>query len=393
MAELPSPTPEQVAGARWYGGKPRPVAELAELDRLDLGAGWLSVLKVTPQGGRPQRYLWIDGPVGEPLLRRLEAGGREGRFAFRPGHGLGELLPVSGERPIGHDQSNTSLVVGERAVVKLYRRLEPGAHPEVELGAHLTGIGFDGVPAFAGEVDWDGHLLALVQAYIPDAVEGWTWAADLVLAGEVGDIARAGGLVSGMHAALARLGARPATADQLAAWRAGAQDQLERAIGGASAEGRELLEAERPAIERGLDGLLDAQAPVVQRVHGDLHIGQLLRAGGRLVVVDLEGEPSRPLAERSAPGLVLRDVAAMLRSFDHLARHVQRERAPQLDVEPWIQSARAAFLDAYGPVDPGLLRALEVEKECYEFTYAAGYLPEWEYVAAGGMRWLVERMG
>jgi predicted trehalose synthase len=206
-------------------------------------------------------------------------------------------------------------------------------------------------------------------------------------------MARAGRLVAELHAALARLGARPATERELAAWRLAAGVQLERAIGGASAGGRDLLEGARPAIERGLDGLLEAGHAVVQRVHGDLHIGQLLRAGGRLVVVDLEGEPSRPLAERCAPGLVLRDVAAMLRSFDHLARHVQHERAPQLDVEPWIEAARAAFLDAYGPVDGELLRALEVEKECYEFTYAAGYLPEWEYVAAAGMRWLLGRMG
>src|SRR5581483_1501199 len=142
MAELPSPTPEQVAGARWYGGKPHPVAALGQLDVLELDTGALRVLEVTPQGGRPQRYLWIDGLVGEPLLGLVQAGGCRGRFSFRPGPGLAALLPAGGERLIGHDQSNTSLVVGEREVLKLYRRLEPGAHPEVELGAHLTGIGF-----------------------------------------------------------------------------------------------------------------------------------------------------------------------------------------------------------------------------------------------------------
>jgi predicted trehalose synthase len=72
---------------------------------------------------------------------------------------------------------------------------------------------------------------------------------------------------------------------------------------------------------------------------------------------------------------------------------VQHDQAPGLDVEPWILAARAAFLDAYGPVDERLLRALEMEKECYEFTYAAGYLPEWEYVAQAGMRWLLEEAG
>jgi predicted trehalose synthase len=116
----------------------------------------------------------------------------------------------------------------------------------------------------------------------------------------------------------------------------------------------------------------------------------VLRSHDALVVVDLEGEPGRPLADRAAPGLVLRDVAAMLRSFDHLARYVQAEIAPGLPVDGWIERARGAFLEGYGEADPGLLHALEVEKECYEFTYAAAYLPEWTYTAMGGMRWLLD---
>ena len=83
----------------------------------------------------------------------------------------------------------------------------------------------------------------------------------------------------------------------------------------------------------------------------------------------------------------------MLRSFDHLGRYVAREVDPACDVDGWIARARAAYLSAYGPVDERLLRALEVEKETYEFTYAAAFLPEWTYAPVGGMRWLMERGG
>jgi maltokinase len=131
---------------------------------------------------------------------------------------------------------------------------------------------------------------------------------------------------------------------------------------------------------------------VLARVHGDYHVGQILESGGELRVVDFEGEPGRPLAERRLPGTQLRDVAAMLRSFDHLARHVDRDVRPGSTdaIEDWLVRARAAFLDAYGDHDPELLRALEFEKETYEYVYAATFLPEWTHVATGGMRWLLE---
>jgi len=110
-----------------------------------------------------------------------------------------------------------------------------------------------------------------------------------------------------------------------------------------------------------------------------------------LTSIDFEGEPTKGLAERNALGMPLRDVAAMLRSFDHLARYVDRDVNPgdTRNIERWIFDARNAFLDAYGEHDPELLRALEVEKESYEFIYTATFLPEWMYAPVGGMRWLM----
>ena len=381
------PTPERVAAARWFGGKAGTVGTVEVEDRLDLGDGAaLSILLVDGD-----RYVWSEGAAASALLRP-GSDLQRGRWRFR---GEGVTPGPLGERPIGLDQSNTSYVVGERLVVKLYRRIWPGVHPEVELGRYLTETaGLECVPAFAGSLHWDGHAVALVQEYVPGE-DGWTWGAAAVRASAVADIHRLGAASLRLHEALRAYGSRPAAGPDLLAWRTAAGAQLEHALAVVPEEVGAELRALRPRIEAELDQLGSPSAAVeLQRLHGDFHIGQVLRsAGGRLVVVDLEGEPTRPLAERSKPGPALRDVAAMLRSFDHLARHVAHDLDPGCDVDAWIDRARAEYLTAYGPVDERLLRALEVEKECYEFTYAAAFLPEWMYAPVGGMRWLTERDG
>jgi maltokinase len=304
----------------------------------------------------------------------------------------GRLAGV-GERPIGVDQSNTSYVVGERVVVKLFRRVWPGTHPEVELVEYLTGrVG--SVPAFLGAVEWRGHAVALLQEFVPGGRDGWSWCGDAVLAGDVSQIGRLGALSAELHAALAGMGAVPAGPEVLRGWREAAEAQLDRVLAVVPADVAAELRAAEPRIRAELAALeRPAEPPVLQRVHGDFHIGQILRAGERLLVLDFEGEPTRPVEQRAAAGTALRDVAAMLRSFDHLGRSVVRERDPGADVEGWIAAARSAFLAAYGPADRGLLRALEFEKACYEFVYAAEFAPDWFYAPRGGMRWLLEHDG
>ncbi len=385
------PTPERVAAARWFGGKTGTIGSVEVEDRLDLGGGAaLSILLVDST----DRYVWSEGAAASALLQPGSDPER-GAWQFRGGP---VTLPAgAGERPIGLDQSNTSYVVDERLVVKLYRRIWPGVHPEVELGRYLTETaGIDCVPAYAGSLHWNDHAVALVQEYVPGA-DGWAWCAAAAAAGDVADIARLGAESARLHAALAAYGTTPARAADLHAWRGDAEAQLERAIAAVPAAVAAELRDLRPRILGELAALEAPTRPVsLQRLHGDYHVGQVLRTeAGRLVVVDLEGEPTRPVAERSRPGPALRDVAAMLRSFDHLARYVERDLRPghRDEIERWIDRARAAFLDAYGPVDRALLRALEVEKECYEFTYAAAFLPEWMYAPVGGMRWLMERHG
>jgi maltokinase len=383
------PTPERLAAARWFGGKAGAIGRIEECDRLDLGGGAaLAILRVDGAG----LYVWSEGEAASALL---ESGSDPERGAWRF-RDAGVTLPAgAAERPIGLDQSNTSYVVGERVVVKVYRRIWPGVHPEVELGRHLTETAkLDCVPAFAGSLHWNGHAVALVQEYVPGE-EGWAWGAAAVRAGDVADIARLGAESARLHAALAAYGSSVAAPADLRAWREAAGAQLDAAIGAVPDDVAAELRALRPRILAELDALETPAAPVMlQRLHGDFHIGQVLRAaGGRLVVVDLEGEPTRPVVERARPGPALRDVAAMLRSFDHLGRYVAREVDPGCDVDSWISRAREAYLKGYGPVDEGLLRALEVEKETYEFTYAAAFLPEWMYAPVGGMRWLMGHGG
>ena len=159
------PTPERLAAARWFGGKAGAIGRIEECDRLDLGGGaLLSILRVDGA----DLYVWSEGEAASALLGSGSDPER-GVWQYRD---PGVTLPDGAEeRPIGLDQSNTSYVVGERLVVKLYRRIWPGVHPEVELGRHLTETArLDCVPAFAGSLHWDGHATHWSDARSGD---GW----------------------------------------------------------------------------------------------------------------------------------------------------------------------------------------------------------------------------
>jgi maltokinase len=382
------PTAEELGAARWFG-KATPARTIELEDRLDLGGGAaISILLVNGA----DRYVWTEGTVAAAI-----AAGTVPELPSWRVRGTGVTLDLgdASERPIGVDQSNTSYVVGERVVVKLFRRIWPGTHPEIEIVEHLSGR-VDSVPAFRGAVEWNGHGVALLQEYVPDGRDGWTWCSEAAMAGDVGDIGRIGTLSAELHAALRGMGTSAAGPAVLRAWHEAADAQLDRVLGAVPAETAAELAPALPRIRAELAALeAPGEPPVLQRVHGDFHVGQILAAGDRLVVLDFEGEPARPVAVRAAPGTALRDVAAMLRSFDHIGRYVEHELWPghRADIERWIDAARAAFLGGYGPVDLALLRALEFEKECYEFTYAVDFDPSWMYAAQGGMRWLLEQDG
>lgn len=462
-------SPADVAGARWFGGKGREIrsVELAEAFVLSGdGRHVLSLVDVAYDRGPNDTYLFpmiaLDGAIrvareGDGTLRALAVAIAEGRtipsmpsapeavaevtaaLVCRPALAMRDLEPggaaaVEGllERPLGMDQSNTSVVLGDALLLKAYRWIQPGLNPDLELVAFLSEeAGFTAVPALAGYAEVVSRsagaaTVAMLQAYIADGEDGYETVAEmltgwLLAPGSVSveyatEIAAdVGTLTAGLHAALASAGAlpgfepRPATRDELRDWHRDARRQLDRALEVTPGDAGRVLRDLAPRIADDLT-VFEALAsePLVTRVHADYHLGQVLIAPDGFRIVDFEGEPTRDLEERRAHRSPLRDVASMLRSFDHVGRSAGRraeERnggplaSPGLDLEAWLARSRERFLTAYRAglreagapieIDPDLLRAFEIEKECYEFVYASTYLPEWLWAPTEGMRALM----
>jgi maltose alpha-D-glucosyltransferase/alpha-amylase len=270
----------------------------------------------------------------------------------------------------------------------------------------------------------------MLQAYVADADDAYeataTVLATLIAAPGNADLEAAtriaedlGMLIAGLHAALASppadapdMAPRPATHDELRAWRLDAHRQLDlaiRAVAAVDTEAAAELRRESAAIAaRASRFEAVASAPLVMRIHADLHLGQVLVGGDGYRVIDFEGEPLRPVEDRRRPDSPLRDVASLLRSLDHVARSARRRaearnggplERPGLDIEAWIDRARERFLGAYADglmraastivLDLDLLDAFEVAKEAREFVYAATMLPSWLWAPREGMRWLL----
>jgi maltose alpha-D-glucosyltransferase/alpha-amylase len=425
---MPAADAAWLVAQRWFRSKQRPIATVTEHDRALLGTAALAVLEVAyADGGALDRYLLPTVDGREPrdgdgawsgLVRAMADGaelrGRRGRFLCSRTAALDDLLPSAheaadalGERRLRVEQSNTSVVLDDRLILKLYRLLEPGENPDLEVSAFLTDAGFADTPAVAGSMTWlpdDGEpaAAAMLQAFVPSTGDAWGTVLDALASdpsSAVALAARIGDVTARMHAALASgsrdaFPSRFATVAETAAWRASAERQLALAVSavGGAAHAR-LVELAPHITARFADTFGAATgAASVSRVHGDYHLGQLLaRVDGGFSVIDFEGEPARPLAERRAPASPLRDVAGMLRSLDYAARTAERSVAG-LDAAGWLGDAHRAFLDAYGRVGPHelpLLAAFELEKACYEIRYEAGNRPDWLWLPMAALRRLV----
>lgn len=365
-------------------------------------------------------------------------GAIDAALVCRPTAAFGDLIPGDRaevprlpERALGADQSNTSVVVDERVLLKAYRRLETGLNPELELVAFLTEVArFPAVPQLAGYAEVvsataGAATVAIAEAFVAAGVDafetiaeqlaGWLTAPGAVTVEFATEVAaELGSLTASMHAALGdprgvpEFEPRLATRDELRDWARTAQRQLIRAVEVTSGEAGQVLRVLAADIAAELT-VFEAlpTPPLLTRVHGDYHLGQVLVADDGYRVVDFEGEPQRPLEERRAHGSPLRDAASMLRSLDHVGRSARRRAisrnagalaSPGLDLDAWLSRAHERFVDAYRAglraagsrivVDPALLRAFEIEKETYEFIYASTYLPSWLYAPTEGMRWL-----
>jgi maltokinase len=396
--------------ARWFAGKHRRIDGARVVATLAGDA--LRVAEVAYADGPAERYLLVGDVSWADLLR--DAGPELELRVADPA-----LLAARGvERVPSTDQSNTLVTIDDTLLVKAYRKLEAGVHPEVELGAALAGAGAP-VPRHAGSLHWiapDGTetAIALLQGYVGGAVSGWEAPIDAVAAAlragaqaDVTPYAAAGHAAGTLHAALAaRLGTeRDATAP--ARWHAeaeaaltaavaldpeaaGAEDAIRRRL--AALEG-ETADAAGTAPRAALED--HRAAPLLTRVHGDLHFAQFLRAPDRTLVVDLEGDPTAPLAARRRPDTPLRDLAALLRSIDHIGTAAAR-RADDKDPTTFITNACAAALSAYeqateAAVDRPLLAALELASECRELVYAHRVVPEWAYAPRAGLARLLQR--
>jgi maltokinase len=308
-------------------------------------------------------------------------------------------------RPITAEQSNTSLVFGDRHILKLFRRVLAGPHPDIDLHEALRTAGSRDVAATLGsiwgDVAGEPAALGILQEFLPHARDGWALATeDAAHPDHAGTfparVRELGGAVARVHATLARaLGTRAAGAEDAHAEVRRMHDRLSSALTATP----ELLDLELPAravFERARPAIRRAR---LQRVHGDLHLGQVLHTGGRWVLIDFEGEPGRPLAERNAHRHPWQDVAGMLRSFDYAAHVALRGTGATpspVAALAWADRARAAFCDGYSDVlpdprlDPTLLRALELDKAVYEVAYERAHRPEWVSIPLGAVVRIIE---
>ena len=474
--------PDYIAARRWYAAKGAGRPRVQVVDAVPLGGAQLCILRVQPPNRPPQLYLLPlvvergeaagdsfriagpdDGPLGgvvrdgfgddrvvRALLDGIRGGGGDGRLRFGRTAALqGVALDGPLRRP-GAEQSNTSIRIGDAAILKGFRKLEAGTHPELEVGRFLTEVaGYANTPPLLGWVEVTAGesasmAAAVLQALVPDAADAWAHVTgrltDRLRRFDDSDaeadralfalMRRLGQRTAELHRAFAAptddpaFRAEPADDSVLASWAEDvrrmahhALDALRGALplldGGLAAQARTLLACE-PALFSQIDTLLP-QAGGLQRtrLHGDFHLGQVLVAKDEdgaddVFIIDFEGEPMRPLAERRGKHSPLRDVAGMLRSIAYAAAMARRGLAQDLD-EPtrtareswlawWEAEAGGAFIDGYraaigdcpsfpaeGEAAAGLLKLFLLEKALYEVGYELANRPDWLPIPLGGL--------
>jgi maltokinase len=433
---------------RWFPGKDVPVTGLAVLTDVAIGPGepeLRHLILSVRQGGQLARYQLLLGlrRTVPPTLQHAIIGSLPGGltaydalhdpelssrlldsiadqatigglvFAREPGVPFGSW---PGARVISAEQSNTSIVFGDAVILKVLRRLFPGANPDLEVAAALARLGSVRVAPPYGwietELDGEPVLLAVLSRYLAHASDGWSLAAASIgrlsaLHGDYGreylmaPVPRAGpGQPGASFAAEAHsLGVATAELHADLATAFGTAELSRQQLAQLAGEMRRKLErtaAAVPELAPYVSKVKDAYAdlarlttPVtIQRIHGDYHLGQVLRTDDGWVALDFEGEPAVALAQRTRLYPALRDVAGMLRSFDYAARH-QLHGHPDLrqlrePADTWVDQCQEAFCAGYaraGGLDPlansVMLRALMLEKAVYEVEYEARHRPSW----------------
>ncbi len=428
---------EWVVAQRWFSAKSREVhVDVRTTVPLcaDPGVGLLIAEARTPAGTHElfQLVVGLDGDdlaldvLSDPtraaaLADLLRQGGTAGdgdhTVSFRWDPTAPDLADPPSVRSLRAEQSNSSVVIDETVILKVFRHLEPGENPELEMLEFLSSHGFDAAPALHGCYSLHGDLidatLGVAQEFLADAVDGWDLVQDALKAGTGDDLGprlvELGEVVGRMHSVLGSDASDPdfapeeATDEALPIFMATVDEEIEQVFS-------KLPEHEvfAPILGRG-DDLRDrlrrmAQGGSVGRLirhHGDLHLGQTMLDDTRWTILDFEGEPSRPLRERRRKRSPLRDVAGMLRSFAYAASAAERAGATLPD--GWESSARQSFLEGYrSSVEPALLppgeaafaqvlAIFELEKAIYELRYEIDNRPDWAAIPVAGIARLLEQ--
>jgi predicted trehalose synthase len=416
---------------RWFGSKTRHVTHATLVDRAVLRESdprlELQLVETRFDTGTHETYQLLadDGldALGDPRQVRELVHMIRGGAKLPAGEGIVEFAAVEGfaglgselreARQITAEQSNTSVVFDEELILKVFRRLEAGINPELELLRFLTEHGFENIAQLGGWYAYTGRpmdaTLGILQRFVPNGQDGWELALDTL--GEdafLASLRRLGAVTGTMHTLLGSNASDPSFApeepsgESLGLLAATIDDEIEAIfvelpetedVEPIRGRGQEVRERLRLLTQLGGIGR-------VIRHHGDFHLGQTLWADGDWVILDFEGEPARSLTERRRKRSPLRDVAGMLRSFSYIA-----SAAPILrGVDPpdgWEARARTEFLAGYrSKIEPTLvpsgssmdklLAVFELEKAVYELRYELNNRPDWVRIPVAGILRMLE---
>ncbi len=491
IVRLGSVLPAHVATRRWYRAKARTVRELAIEDVVQLGPqqDYLLVLKIGYEEGEPDLYILPVSatPGGEPareeaVVNLVAANGEEGvlssalsdaGFRDRLIHAIACEESYEGQNGVLHahrtrafseecapdpphfdsfvsraEQSNTSVIYRGKYILKIFRKLEPGINPDLEIGEFLTARGFGNTPPALGSLTYELNSnreiygAGILQQFVANRGDAWAYTLESLQdfferalannnAPEVGPYLASAALLgkrtAEMHAALADPNGGPDFAPEDFA--AGDGNRLHAELvrqaettfellrrkssglhGPLADRVRELIALE-PAVAERLQAV-NHQASSAKRIrhHGDYHLGQVLFTGDDFMIIDFEGEPARPLSERRAKALGLRDVAGMLRSFEYAAFAVLFGQVPGVAVNSqnkasiekwaagWNQAVSAAYLRGYFEQAGSanfvphsdeeqrlFLDAFLLQKALYEVAYELNNRPDWLQIPVGGI--------
>jgi trehalose synthase-fused probable maltokinase len=468
--ELAAILPEYISKRRWYRAKTRSIERLTIQDAIRVAEPdtFILIVRIEYAGKDHDEYLLpvvlrrgvatgdeLIGFVGESglysavsdrgfrqALLNLIAGnrtlqGQEGSLLGRHTPAFDQAATQLESFVSRAEQSNTSIVYGDRYILKLFRKLEPGINPDIEIGSFLTERGFKNTPAVLGSIEYKSEsgepcATGILQQFVPNEGDAWSYTLkslrgflERALAGQnsVGHYAESAALLgkrtAEMHAAFENENAGPDFAPEPFTRQDGQklyQDLISQAdiafealrrkqaiLTGAAAEAaREVLRLE-PEIMARFNALRESPISAVRiRHHGDYHLGQVLYTGTDFMIIDFEGEPARPLSERRRKALAMRDVAGMLRSFQYAAYAALFESKSDDRLESWAefwtQQVSAIYLEAYFSTAHGLhcipssaaekellLDAFLLQKALYELAYELNNRPDWVLIPLRGI--------